>query len=87
VRWSPPGRIAGTALSAFVERDPCPYCGGISGVQVVTDIPPEGRAWLCGECSTQWAVSVVNLRPQALLDQLALDIVARSGAARGDRAR
>ncbi|MGH3841486.1 MAG: hypothetical protein ACRDS0_08610 [Pseudonocardiaceae bacterium] len=50
--------------------DPCPYCGGTSGVQLITDTPPVVQGWSCGQCGTAWWLSVVNPRPQRYLDRL-----------------
>jgi hypothetical protein len=37
-------------------------------VQQITSTSPKVRAWSCGECGTDWAISVVNLRSH--VDQL-----------------
>ncbi|HET9256087.1 MAG TPA: hypothetical protein VFO16_12915 [Pseudonocardiaceae bacterium] len=33
---------ASTMVTGLAERDPCPYCGGTSGVRQVTMYPTEG---------------------------------------------
>jgi ribosomal protein L37AE/L43A len=50
------------------DIDPCPYCGDTSGVQKIANTPPKVRAWSCGECGTDWAITVVN--PYPYLDRL-----------------
>jgi hypothetical protein len=68
------------------ELDPCPYCGGISGVQVITGTPPTVQAWSCGECGTEWAITVVNPRLQSFLDRLTATVVLRGVIALADEA-
>ncbi|MBV9650003.1 MAG: hypothetical protein JO296_07690, partial [Pseudonocardiales bacterium] len=51
------------------DLDPCPYCGGTSGVQQITNTPPKVRGWTCRDCGTDWWIGVVNPRPY--LDYLA----------------
>lgn len=68
------------------DLDPCPYCGGISGVQVITGTPPTVQAWSCGECGTEWAITVVNPRPQSFLDRLTATVVLRGVIALADEA-
>ncbi|MGH3897567.1 MAG: hypothetical protein ACRDTA_04805 [Pseudonocardiaceae bacterium] len=50
------------------DLDLCPYRGGATGMQLITDTPPKAQGWSCGECGTQWVTSVVNphLRPAYL---------------------
>ncbi|MGH3888765.1 MAG: hypothetical protein ACRDSZ_19770 [Pseudonocardiaceae bacterium] len=52
------------------DLDLCPYCGGATGVQLITDTLPKAQGWSCGECGTEWVISVVNphLRPAYLGD-------------------
>jgi hypothetical protein len=38
--------------------DPCPYCGGASGVQS-TPAPAGVQSWSCTECGLDWAITVV----------------------------
>jgi len=51
------------------DIDPCPYCGGTSRVQQITNTPPKVQGWSCAECGTDWWIGVVNPRPY--LDYLA----------------
>lgn len=46
--------------------EPCPYCGGSSGVQQITGTPPTVQGWSCGTCGTDWWISVVNPRQRYL---------------------
>lgn len=57
----------------------CPCCGDTSGVQAIPGTPPRVRAWNCGDCGTDWALTVVHpdLR-QRYLDELAVDVAARA---------
>ncbi|MGH3765365.1 MAG: hypothetical protein ACRDS0_06965 [Pseudonocardiaceae bacterium] len=54
------------------DLESCPYCGGTSGVQVITDTPPKVQGWSCSACGTEWWISVVNphLRGACLVDLL-----------------
>ena len=45
------------------EINPCPSCGGTSGVRVRSGASPGVRAWSCTACQTDWAITVVNPRP------------------------
>jgi hypothetical protein len=49
-------------LGAPVDVDPCPHCGGISGVQPITGTSPRVQAWSCAACDTNWATTTVNPR-------------------------
>lgn len=51
------------------DLDPCPYCGGTSGVQQIAHTPPKVRGWRCRKCGTDWWIGVVNSR--TYLDYLA----------------
>ncbi|MGH3764905.1 MAG: hypothetical protein ACRDTX_07120 [Pseudonocardiaceae bacterium] len=53
------------------DLESCPYCGGTTGVQVITDTPPIVQGWSCRECGTEWWISVINPRPRPFLDHLA----------------
>jgi transposase-like protein len=64
--------------------DPCPYCGGTSGVKVITNTPTKVRGWSCAACGTDWWISVVNPRPY--LDQLAARVTLRQVIALADAA-
>ncbi len=50
------------------DVNPCPSCGGTSGVRVRSSVSPGMRAWSCVACRTDWAIAVVTPRP--FLDHL-----------------
>jgi transposase-like protein len=54
------------------EINPCPSCGGTSGVRVRSGTSPGVRAWSCAACRTDWAITVANPRP--FLDHLATSV-------------
>jgi hypothetical protein len=58
-----------------IDVGPCPYCGGISGVKVITGAPATVRAWSCRECGTRWAVCVVVPPAQLFLYRLTTTVV------------
>jgi hypothetical protein len=61
------------------DIESCPKCGETSGVKVVPDTPPKVWAWSCGDCGTQWWITIVNPHPRRVfLDQRAMDVVAWS---------
>jgi hypothetical protein len=47
-------------------------------VKVITQTSPKVRSWGCGDCGTDWALTVVNPHLRPWLDQLAVDVLARS---------
>ncbi len=51
------------------DIDPCPGCGGTSGVQPITGTSPRVQAWSCTTCPANWATIAVN--PQPHFDRLA----------------
>ena len=59
------------------EVEPCPYCEKTNGVKVITQTPPKVRAWNCGDCGTDWALTMVNPQLRPWLNQLAVDVLAR----------
>ena len=63
---------ASTTVTGPAEVNPCPSCGGTSGVRPVTTRPPRVRAWSCAVCRTNWAIAVVNPRPY--LDHLTASV-------------
>jgi transcription elongation factor Elf1 len=48
-----------TTVTDITDDDPCPYCGGTSGVQP-TPAPPKVQAWRCSTCGLDWACTVAN---------------------------
>lgn len=48
-----------TTVTGTTDPDPCPYCGGASGVQS-TSAPAGVQSWSCTECGLDWAITVVN---------------------------
>ncbi len=56
---------------APIDIDPCPHCGGISGVQPITGTSPRIRAWSCAACRTNWAATTVS---QRYFDRLAATV-------------
>jgi hypothetical protein len=57
------GMSALTTVSDPADVNPCPSCGGTSGVRVRSGASPGVRAWSCAACRTDWAIAVVNPRP------------------------
>jgi hypothetical protein len=50
-------------VSDPTDVDPCPSCGGSSGVRVCSEASPGVRAWSCAACRTHWAITVATPRP------------------------
>ena len=63
---------ASTTVTGPREINPCPSCGGTSGVRVNSGASPRVRAWSCAACRTNWAIAVGN--PQPYFDQLAATV-------------
>jgi hypothetical protein len=59
------------------DLDPCPYCGGTSGVKAIIGAPVTVRARSCRKCGTRWAVCVVAPPAQLFLDRLTVTVVLR----------
>jgi hypothetical protein len=66
------------------DIDPCPYCGGTSGVQQITNTPPKVQGWSCVACGTDWAITVVN--PYPCLDRLTAAVLLRQMLVLADQA-
>jgi len=60
---------ASTTVTGSADLDPCPYCGGTSGVQQITNTPRKVHGWSCRECGTDWWIGVIN--PRRYRDDLA----------------
>jgi hypothetical protein len=52
-----------TVSTGPTSIQPCSYCGGTSGVQVIIGTPPTVRGWSCTPCGGQWWITVVSPRP------------------------
>jgi hypothetical protein len=52
--------------------EPCPGCGGSSGVKVIPRASSKVHARSCTGCGTDWVVTVVN--PRSYLDHLATTV-------------
>lgn len=66
---SPPPVLCAASMTDPADVNPCPSCGGTSGVRVNSGASPGVRVWSCSACRTDWAITVVNPRPY--LDYLA----------------
>jgi transposase-like protein len=62
-------RERSTMVTDPADIDPCPGCGGTSGVQPITGTSPRVQAWSCTACQTNWATTTVKTQPH--LDRLA----------------
>src|SRR5262249_54214896 len=60
--------VRGPRMEIPTDMQPCPSCETTSEVTVIPDTAPNVRAWTCGACGTDWALTVVN--PRSYLDQL-----------------
>ncbi|MGH3767232.1 MAG: hypothetical protein ACRDS0_01070 [Pseudonocardiaceae bacterium] len=65
------------------DLESCPYCGGTTGVQVITNTPPIVQGWSCGECATEWWISVVNPRPYLIHLAGTVELAVARSAVRG----
>jgi hypothetical protein len=68
---------ASATVTGPADVNLCPSCGGTSGVRVRSGASPGVRAWSCVACRTDWAITVVNPRPQLFLDRLTVTVVLR----------
>ncbi|HET9254284.1 MAG TPA: hypothetical protein VFO16_03655 [Pseudonocardiaceae bacterium] len=60
--------MSGPRMEIPAGVEPCPGCGTTGEVKVIPDTAPNARAWKCGACGTDWALTVVN--PRSYLDHL-----------------
>jgi hypothetical protein len=77
-----PGPLRGVRVVSAASSDEgesCPYREGTTGVKVITGTSPAVLAWSCGNCGTDWAVTVVHPHSRRRwLDQLTVEVTARA---------
>lgn len=64
-------------VTTEADRGCCPSCDSTSDVRR-TACTPAVDAWSCAACGMDWAVTVVNPRPDPFLQRLAGEVTARS---------